>query len=150
MIRLPPRQTRSDTLYPYATLFRAARAGDLAGLRLHRHHRRLPRPPAPARHHPLRPADGALLHRRRDGAGYGRPAAGRHRRVPGPAAVLPSGLRLPGALPPAAAPGAGGPAPRAGGGVEGRSEGHPAEDSRMSLDIPAPVLLTDTHARTAT
>src|SRR3546814_10170903 len=29
MIRQPPRSTRTDTLFPYTTLFRSARAGDL-------------------------------------------------------------------------------------------------------------------------
>jgi general nucleoside transport system permease protein len=59
----------------------------------------------------LRPAHGAVLHRRRDRAGGGRPAASGDRRVPGPAAVLPLGFRLPGALPPAP-PVAGAAAPR--------------------------------------
>src|SRR3546814_12703775 len=31
MIRRPPRSTRTDTLFPYTTLFRSAGGGDLAG-----------------------------------------------------------------------------------------------------------------------
>src|SRR3546814_4378155 len=30
MIRRPPRSTRTDTLFPYTTLFRSARLGDIA------------------------------------------------------------------------------------------------------------------------
>src|SRR3546814_10382523 len=33
MIRRPPRSTRTDTLFPYTTLFRADRRGDLLGFR---------------------------------------------------------------------------------------------------------------------
>src|SRR5690606_6910636 len=118
---------------------------------LHRHHRGLPRPAASAGHHPRGPGHGALLHRRRDRAGPGRPAAGGHRRVPGPAAVLPAGLRFPGALSPALAPGAGGPGPRPGGGVgphEDTRDTKDAKDTRMNLDILAPVLLTVISAAT--
>src|SRR3546814_16428139 len=32
MIRRPPRSTRTDTLFPYTTLFRSARAGRLVGI----------------------------------------------------------------------------------------------------------------------
>src|SRR3546814_3814437 len=32
MIRLPPRSTRTDTLFPYTTLFRSARFGDQSAL----------------------------------------------------------------------------------------------------------------------
>src|SRR3546814_10154275 len=32
MIRRPPRSTRTDTLFPYTTLFRSVRLRDLAGL----------------------------------------------------------------------------------------------------------------------
>src|SRR3546814_15677895 len=43
MIRRPPRSTRTDTLFPYTTLFRSDGAGDAAGwvqpLRLARHYR---------------------------------------------------------------------------------------------------------------
>ena len=42
--------------------------GDLAGLRLHRHHRRLPRPAQSDRHPGRRAVPGADLHRRRGGA----------------------------------------------------------------------------------
>src|SRR3546814_7694677 len=31
MIRRPPRSTRTDTLFPYTTLFRSCRAGDASG-----------------------------------------------------------------------------------------------------------------------
>src|SRR3546814_10089702 len=41
MIRRPPRSTRTDTLFPYTTLFRSALPGD-------RRHRRLPPLPHPA------------------------------------------------------------------------------------------------------
>src|SRR3546814_13243873 len=40
MIRRPPRSTRTDTLFPYTTLFRSAEIGDLAD-RLHHHARDL-------------------------------------------------------------------------------------------------------------
>src|SRR3546814_1851232 len=33
MIRRPPRSTRTDTLFPYTTLFRSARAGRLASIK---------------------------------------------------------------------------------------------------------------------
>src|SRR3546814_2994154 len=65
--RRPLRGRRAD---------RAARPVDLARLWLPRHHRRLPRPPAPARHCPRRPAGGALLPRRRDRDCGRVPAAG--------------------------------------------------------------------------
>src|SRR3546814_3290427 len=34
MIRRPPRSTRTDTLFPYTTLFRSQQAGGLAGARI--------------------------------------------------------------------------------------------------------------------
>ena len=43
--------------------------------------------------------DGAVLYRRRERPGRGRPAAGGDRRVPGPAAVLPAGDRFPDQVP---------------------------------------------------
>src|SRR3546814_6291412 len=77
MIRLPPRSTRTDTLFPYTTLFRSEparphrlrrRPGDLHRLRLRHGHR--PHPDVPPRRrgpprrvrgrHPFRPA---LRHR---------------------------------------------------------------------------------------
>src|SRR3546814_7298044 len=65
MIRLPPRTTRTDTLFPYTTLFRSVRSG----LRHQVHHI----PPAPKRQpgrpgHLRRPAVRATA-RRRDPAG---------------------------------------------------------------------------------
>src|SRR3546814_1159305 len=42
MIRRPPRSTRTDTLFPYTTLFRASRRADR---RRYRRHRRLQRVP---------------------------------------------------------------------------------------------------------
>src|SRR3546814_5429939 len=39
MIRRPPRSTRTDTLFPYTTLFRSAIPGSRAGLREDRHTR---------------------------------------------------------------------------------------------------------------
>src|SRR3546814_4637389 len=84
MIRRPPRSTRTDTLFPYTTLFRSL--SDRAGAQGIRRHRRFPR----ARHFALR-ADAALpalsRHRRND------PAAGkglRDARV-GQAAISPAG-----------------------------------------------------------
>src|SRR3546814_8219857 len=35
MIRRPPRSTRTDTLFPYTTLFRSVRHGDRGGVRHH-------------------------------------------------------------------------------------------------------------------
>src|SRR3546814_1406561 len=52
MIRRPPRSTRTDTLFPYTTLFRSARAAARRGSR--------PRPGAPA------PAEGNGQAERRD------------------------------------------------------------------------------------
>src|SRR3546814_4531122 len=46
MIRRPPRPTRTDTLFPYTTLFRSGRGwdtGDSADLRVWRTHRKLSR-----------------------------------------------------------------------------------------------------------
>src|SRR3546814_2172775 len=34
MIRLPPRSTRTDTLFPYTTLFRSRRGGERSGIGL--------------------------------------------------------------------------------------------------------------------
>src|SRR3546814_10794967 len=61
MIRRPPRSTRTDTLFPYTTLFRSAVAG--TGRAEPLHHQRAVRPGAA----------GARLHRR---AGAGRADAG--------------------------------------------------------------------------
>src|SRR3546814_3417021 len=47
MIRLPPRSTRTDTLFPYTTLFRSAQQQGAAGRRRHPHRLR-------ARLHPRR------------------------------------------------------------------------------------------------
>src|SRR3546814_17281495 len=53
MIRLPPRSTRTDTLFPYTTLFRSVRR--LAAFLPHPHHpgggRRNPLSVTPRRHH---------------------------------------------------------------------------------------------------
>ncbi|MFO1057722.1 MAG: ABC transporter permease [Dongiaceae bacterium] len=87
---------------------RAADAADLAGLRLHRHHRRLPRPAPPGRHPVRRAGAGALLSRRRERPGGARPAQRGDRHLPGHPALLPARLRHPDPLPAAAAP----PAPR--------------------------------------
>src|SRR3546814_15666722 len=38
MIRRPPRSTRTDTLFPYTTLFRSGQLQDLTRLRKHRPH----------------------------------------------------------------------------------------------------------------
>src|SRR3546814_8784292 len=67
MIRRPPRSTRTDTLFPYTTLFRSVDAGVGSGdhdvisaLRLERHvvterPQQFRRPSARAKHDPLRP-----------------------------------------------------------------------------------------------
>src|SRR3546814_9749155 len=39
MIRRPPRSTRTDTLFPYTTLFRSLQGRRAAGHQLHRRHR---------------------------------------------------------------------------------------------------------------
>src|SRR3546814_2991821 len=54
MIRRPPRSTRTDTLFPYTTLFRSRRRSlpppaSLRGARNRYRHRRLRRAPAPCR-----------------------------------------------------------------------------------------------------
>src|SRR3546814_2999109 len=46
MILRPPRSTRTDTLFPYTTLFRSRGRGDLARRRRH-HHRRQPQDDLP-------------------------------------------------------------------------------------------------------
>ena len=69
------------------------------GLRLHRHHRRLPRPAASGRRALRRAAARPLLSRRRGGPDRSRPAQRRHRHLPGHPAVLPAGLRHPDPLP---------------------------------------------------
>src|SRR3546814_13155303 len=45
MIRRPPRSTRTDTLFPYTTLFRSRPARQGACLRIPAAHLRSPRPP---------------------------------------------------------------------------------------------------------
>ncbi|SOY55705.1 hypothetical protein CBM2587_A70003 [Cupriavidus taiwanensis] len=82
---------------------RAAAAVDLAGLRLHRHHRRLYRAAASGRHRVRRHHDVAVLYRRRDGAIAPGPAVGDRLGVPGHAAVLPAGVRHADRKPPALA-----------------------------------------------
>src|SRR3546814_3344196 len=62
MIRRPPRSTRTDTLFPYTTLFRSVRA-DLVGGNVHAA-RATPRPPARHRPEEVRP-----VHRARPDAG---------------------------------------------------------------------------------
>src|SRR3546814_17597660 len=98
MIRRPPRSTRTDTLFPYTTLFRSA-AGHAADVRddpqrwrfadagiarpgpLQAHQRR-DRPPR------RRPHDPPLLGRgQRDPAGAGTPGDHRRARVRGPHAL---------------------------------------------------------------
>ena len=79
---------------------RPAAAVDLAGLRLHRHHRRLPRPAQPDRHPGRRAGAGALLSRRRGGADRARAADEITARLPGHAAVLRARLRHADPLPP--------------------------------------------------
>src|SRR3546814_3684577 len=56
MIRRPPRSTRTDTLFPYTTLFRSARLFALDGAGGHRRgQRRDARRGAPSRRRQLRP-----------------------------------------------------------------------------------------------
>src|SRR3546814_7565699 len=50
MIRRPPRSTRTDTLFPYTTLFRSARAGAVRG-------HLADRPELPRHHHSWRVQD---------------------------------------------------------------------------------------------
>src|SRR3546814_10290213 len=69
MIRRPPRSTRTDTLFPYTTLFRSGAAAD---------------GPLSDRHHVRRRT--ARLDRRRDGDGRWR-AAGAYRRTAGVVAL---------------------------------------------------------------
>src|SRR3546814_8723879 len=52
MLRLPPRSTRTDTLFPYTTLFRSSAHESGQGDRCHR----LPWSPGPAHRRPLGPA----------------------------------------------------------------------------------------------
>src|SRR3546814_4209320 len=65
MIRRPPRSTRTDTLFPYTTLFRSSLAGSL---------RAIPDLPGKQRDHPRDPRLPAPGHRR---------SADRQRRSPG-------------------------------------------------------------------
>ncbi len=67
---------------------RAIAAVHLARLRLHRHHRGLPRPAQPARHRRIGPGAGADLSRRRGGAERARHLRQGGAGVPGHAAVL--------------------------------------------------------------
>src|SRR3546814_18571489 len=54
MIRRPPRSTRTDTLFPYTTLFRSARPRRLAGVSRHHPRRDERRPDAGGRDRPAR------------------------------------------------------------------------------------------------
>src|SRR3546814_6396980 len=57
MIRLPPRSTRTDTLFPYTTLFRSHRRPAAAADARPRHHPRHHRAALPRGRHHLRAAD---------------------------------------------------------------------------------------------
>src|SRR3546814_12732109 len=71
MIRPPPRSTRTDTLFPYTTLFRSAEpARPVAG-----HHRRRREPPGVAR----RPCARGLPRARRRAVAVALPVLGRRR-----------------------------------------------------------------------
>src|SRR3546814_6787804 len=63
MIRRPPRSTRTDTLFPYTTLFRSPDASDLQPLSRRDRDAALPAPPA-GEGHRARPLDdpARLLH----------------------------------------------------------------------------------------
>src|SRR5690606_3601659 len=76
-----------------------ARSGFPHGLRLHRHHRRLPRPAQSARLRHRRHRPRHLLCGWRGGADDARFAERRHRNLPGHDAVLPARRRRTGALP---------------------------------------------------
>ena len=78
---------------------RASAAGHFAGLRLHRHHRRLPRAAEPDWNIDCRPFPRTHLHRRRAGPDRNENPAGRHQGVPGHPAVLRARLRFPHSLP---------------------------------------------------
>src|SRR3546814_11342752 len=69
MIRRPPRSTRTDTLFPYTTLFRSARGGDRVPERRRAAHRDRHRP-LPGAGTRRRSAGGRAL--RRAGAAGGR------------------------------------------------------------------------------
>src|SRR3546814_15305651 len=63
MIRRPPRSTRTDTLFPYTTLFRSRTDDGANGRRDGGAHRRLGRAPHPLRHgEGARPRDGPRRH----------------------------------------------------------------------------------------
>src|SRR3546814_4721585 len=72
MLRRPPRSTRTDTLFPYTTLFRSPRwaAGRGRGCRRERVHRDRMHPPVPRVRHPRG------VPPRRGGGGRGAPGAG--------------------------------------------------------------------------
>src|SRR3546814_19877309 len=59
MIRLPPRSTRTDTLFPYTTLFRSPRVGD-GEIAADLHRGAQPAPPRPRREQPHRRIGRAL------------------------------------------------------------------------------------------
>src|SRR5262245_3849610 len=80
---------------------RAADALDLAGLRLHRDHRCVPRAAASDRRHLRRAYPCAVVSRRRGGADRSWHAERRHRHLPGHSAVLPARLRCADPLSPA-------------------------------------------------
>src|SRR3546814_15610614 len=100
MIRRPPRSTRTDTLFPYTTLFRSSVAADV--------HRHVGRPDRPGRSRPawlwLRPAVlGARAWLHGGAAGPGRRGAPEPPRPGGAGAAdvfaAPAGLRSAGAVP---------------------------------------------------
>src|SRR3546814_1631162 len=70
MIPRPPRSTRTDTLFPYTTLFRSAPCGALRVARRHR--------PAPRRPRLRRPLPAPVHGRGRARAGLHAGLAGRH------------------------------------------------------------------------
>src|SRR3546814_6341793 len=54
MIRRPPRSTRTDTLFPYTTLFRSGAVRELDPAAVHHPHRADERAVGNGRHHPAR------------------------------------------------------------------------------------------------
>src|SRR3546814_14931878 len=89
MIRRPPRSTRTDTLFPYTTLFRSARRRAVAlafAFQIPNSQSRIPASPQPRAVQPARAAAAGGRHARpvRGGAGRPRrgPATDRQRLIP--------------------------------------------------------------------
>src|SRR3546814_2402134 len=106
MIRRPPRSTRTDTLFPYTTLFRSHHGPRRVGRRTRSRTRpaldRGPRPATPARHPAHHPERAPVRAHRRRPVDRRVPVRQRTRRQPhGPAHAV---HRVPGLLAPADLP----------------------------------------------